>query len=165
VPVTTNLARSSASAYNCYTATASIPDTRSTTHAPSPRQTPDPSRNDTPTIRGRPSGCWPQPTWHRTHANAWGCSRQQIGRGSAKSAPPRFWLRAIQRSWNDAHHRFDAVGEISPVHRRISSAWRITPVFRKTCSRWVFAVGLVMPSIVAVSTNVRPANRLAVAHR
>jgi hypothetical protein len=56
---------------------------------------------------------------------------------------------------------FDPVREISPVHRRISSAWRVTLVFRKMCSRWVFAVGLVMPSVAAVSISVRPANRLA----
>jgi hypothetical protein len=35
------------------------------------------------------------------------------------------------------------------------------PVFEKMCSRWVFAVGLVMLSVAAVSASVRPANRLA----
>jgi hypothetical protein len=58
-------------------------------------------------------------------------------------------------------HRFDPVGEISPVQRRISSAWRVTPVFRKMCLRWVFAVGLVIPSVAAVSIRVRAANRFA----
>jgi hypothetical protein len=53
----------------------------------------------------------------------------------------------------------DPIGEISRVQRRISSAWRVTPVFRKMCSRWVFAIGLVMPSVAAVSFNVRPANQ------
>jgi hypothetical protein len=67
----------------------------------------------------------------------------------------------IPATGTNTFYVFDPVGEISPVHKRISSAWRVTPVLRKMCSRWVFAVGLVMLSVAAVSVNVRPPNKLA----
>jgi hypothetical protein len=57
-----------------------------------------------------------------------------------------------------SNHIFDPVGEI-PVHSARPGA--SPPVFEKMCSRWVFAVGLVMLSVAAVSASVRPANRLA----
>jgi hypothetical protein len=69
----------------------------------------------------------------------------------------------LSRLGEGAHFR-----ETNPLTRSIlsgrscpSSAWRVTPVFEKMCSRWVFAVGLVMPSVAAVSASVCPANRLA----
>jgi hypothetical protein len=58
-----------------------------------------------------------------------------------------------------------SLSSLPPVVRAEQPALPVIGLLSSTpfemCSRWVFAVGLVMLSVAAISVSMRPANRLA----